>query len=147
MREKILSDLMQAMKNQDKESLPVIRSIKSAIQMEEINLKRNLNDDEVIGVIAKQVKTRKESIIEFEKGNREDLVSKTQQEIEILNRYLPEPLKEEEVNKILDEAFEEVNPTSMKDMGKIMSYVNPLIKGRFDMSELSLMIKERLNKA
>lgn len=147
MREKILSDLMQAMKNQDKESLPVIRSIKSAIQMEEINLKRNLNDDEVIGVIAKQVKTRKESIIEFEKGNRQDLVSKTQQEIEILNRYLPEPLTEEEVYKILDEAFKEINPTSIKDMGKIMTYVNPLLKGRFDMSELSLMIKERLNKA
>jgi len=147
MREKILSDLIQAMKNQDKESLPVIRSIKSAIQMEEINLKRNLNDDEVIGVIAKQVKTRKESIIEFEKGNREDLVSKTKKEIEILNRYLPEPLSEEEVNKILDEAFKEVNPISMKDMGKIMSYVNPLIKGRYDMTQLSLMIKERLNKA
>ena len=89
MREQILEDLKTAMKNQDKETLAVIRMVKGAMQMEELNLKHELSDDEVIGVIAKQIKTRKESITEFEKGNREDLIQKTQKEIDILEKYLP----------------------------------------------------------
>ena len=98
MREQILNDMKQAMKNQDKETLAVIRMVKGAMQMEELNLKRELNDDEVIAIIAKQIKTRKESIAEFEKANREDLITKTQSEIEILNKYMPEQLSEEEIN-------------------------------------------------
>ena len=82
MRERILEDLKSAMKNQEKEILSVIRMVKGAISLEEINLKRELNDDEIIGIIAKQIKTRKESIIEFEKGNRKDLIDKTTSEIE-----------------------------------------------------------------
>ena len=112
MREQILNDLMAAMKSQDKEKLLVIRSVKSAMQLEEINLKRNLNDDEVIGVITKQIKTRKDSIVEFEKGNRQDLIDATKKEIEILQAYLPEQLTEEELNKIIDDVFTKVNPTS-----------------------------------
>ena len=145
MRDQILNDLISAMKNQDKEALPVIRSIKSAMQLEEINLKRTLKDDEVITVITKQIKTRKESILEFKKGNRQDLVDATTKEIEILSKYLPEQLSSEEVEKIIDKAFKEVNPTSMKDMGKIMNYVNPLLKGKTDMGEVSKIIKNKLN--
>ncbi len=145
MRDQILNDLISAMKNQDKEALPVIRSIKSAMQLEEINLKRPLKDDEVITVITKQIKTRKESILEFKKGNRQDLVDATTKEIEILSKYLPEQLSSDEVEKIIDKAFKEVNPTSMKDMGKIMNYVNPLLKGKTDMGEVSKIIKNKLN--
>ena len=145
MREQILNDLMAAMKSQDKEKLLVIRSVKSAMQLEEINLKRNLNDDEVIGVITKQIKTRKDSIVEFEKGNRQDLIDATKKEIEILQAYLPEQLTEEELNKIIDDVFTKVNPTSPKDMGKIMSTITPLVKGKADMKEVSNKIKERLN--
>ena len=123
MRERILNDIKEAMKAQDKELLSVIRMVKGAMQLEEINLKRELNDDEVISVIQKQIKTRKESIEEFKKANRTDLVEKTSKEVEILNKYMPEQLSAEEVNKIIDEAFELIKPTSMKDMGKIMGEI------------------------
>lgn len=145
MRERILNDIKEAMKAQDKELLSVIRMVKGAMQLEEINLKRELNDDEVISVIQKQIKTRKESIEEFKKANRTDLVEKTSKEVEILNKYMPEQLSVEEVNKIINEAFELIKPTSMKDMGKIMSEINPKIKGKADMSYVSSTIKEKLN--
>lgn len=145
MRQRILNDLVQAMKNQDKISLPVIRSVKSAIQMEEINVKHELNDDEVITIISKQIKTRKESIVEFEKGNRQDLIDATNKEIEILEKYLPEQLTEEEIINIINKAFEEINPTSVKDMGKVMGYVTPLVRGKADMGYVSKLIKEKLN--
>ena len=145
MRNQILEDLKTAMKNQDKETLAVIRMVKGAMQMEELNKKKELSDDEVIGVISKQIKTRKESITEFEKGGREDLIQKTQNEIKILEKYLPEQLTEEEAMKIIDDAFSEVKPESMKDMGKLMEIITPKVKGRYDMSEISKIIKSKLN--
>ena len=145
MRNQILEDLKTAMKNQDKETLAVIRMVKGAIQMEELNKKKELNDDEVIGIIAKQIKTRKESIAEFEKGGREDLIEKTESEIKILEKYLPEQLTLEEVTKIIDDVFEEVKPESMKDMGKLMGKITPKVKGKFDMGEISKIIKDKLN--
>lgn len=145
MRDKILNDIKEAMKNQDKELLSVIRMVKGAMQLEEINLKRELNDDEVISVIQKQIKSRKESIEEFKKANRDDLIEKTEKEIDILNKYMPEQLTIEEINKIIDEAFEIIKPQSMKDMGKIMSEITPKIKGKADMSYVSSTIKEKIN--
>lgn len=145
MRNQILEDLKTAMKNQDKEILAVIRMVKGAIQMEELNTKRELTDDEVIGIISKQIKTRKESIAEFEKGGRQDLISKTESEIKILEKYLPEQLSDEEVLAIIDEAFSEIKPESMRDMGKLMGYLNPKLKGRCDMGNVSKIIRERLN--
>lgn len=145
MREKILADLVAAMKNQDKETLAVLRMVKGAMQLEEINVKHELTDDEVLTVLVKQIKTRKESIVEFEKGNRLDLIEATNKEIEILNKYMPEQLSDEEVNKIIDEAFAEIKPESNKDMGKIMAYVNPKLKGKTDMSKVSQIIKSKLS--
>lgn len=145
MRDQILEDLKTAMKNQDKETLAVIRMVKGAIQMEELNTKKELSDEEVIGIIAKQIKTRKESIAEFEKGGRDDLISKTESEIKILEKYLPEQLSDEEVLAIIDEAFNEVKPESMRDMGKLMGYLNPKLKGRCDMGSVSKIIRERLS--
>ena len=144
MRERILEDLKEAMKNKDKETLAVIRMVKGAIQMEELNTKKELTDDEVITIISKQIKTRKESIAEFEKGNREDLASQTRAEIVILEKYLPEQLTEEEVNAIIDIAFEEVKPESMRDMGKLMGVITPKVKGKYDMGEISKIIKEKI---
>ncbi len=146
MRETILKDLVAAMKAQDKETLTVLRSVKGAIQLEEINVKHELNDDEMIGILAKQIKTRKESVVEFEKGNRQDLVDATNREIEILSKYMPAQLSEEEVEKIIDDAFNKVNPTGPADMGKIMGIVSPLLKGKADMGNVSKMIRERLTK-
>ena len=144
MRERILQDLKESMKNRDKERLSVIRMVKSAIQMEEINKKRELNDEEIISIISKQIKTRKDSINEFKKGSRDDLIESTSKEIDILNEYLPEPLTLEEVSKIIDDVFAKVNPTSMKDMGKIMKEITPLVKGRYDMNEISSMVRSKL---
>ena len=145
MRDKILNDLKEAMKNKDKERLNVIRMVKGALQLEELNLKRECTDDEIIGLIAKQIKTRKESIAEFTKAGRDDLISSTQSEIDILNTYMPEQLSEEEVLKEIDNAFNEVNPSSMKDMGKLMGILTPKLKGKADMSFVSKTIREKLN--
>ena len=144
MREKIINDLKDAMKRQDKELLSVIRMVKGAISLEEINKKRELTDEEVIDVIGKQIKTRKESIIEFEKANRNDLIEQNKKEIEILNKYMPEQLSIEEVEKIINEIVSKVNPTSMKDMGKIMGEANQLLKGKTDMSIVSKLVKEKI---
>ena len=145
MREKILNDLKDAMKNQEKTKLAVIRMVKGAMQMEELNLKRPLTDEEVVMVISKQIKTRKESITEFEKGNRQDLIDQTKEEIKILNNYMPEQLSEEEVLKVIEEAFDEVNPSSPSDMGKIMGLVSPKLRGKADMSYVSKTIKDKLS--
>jgi len=145
MRNKLLADLVTAMKNKDKETLSVLRMVKGAIQLEEINTKHELSDDEFIGVVSKQIKTRKESITEFEKAGRNDLVEQTSKEIEILNKYMPEQLSEEEVLKVIDEAFDTVKPSTQSDMGKLMGFVTPKLKGKADMSFVSKTIKERLS--
>lgn len=144
MRNQILEDLKNAMKAQDKKKLSVIRMVKAAIQMEELNTKRELTDDEVIGIIGKQIKTRKESIVEFEKGNRTDLIEQTMEEIDILNTYMPTPLTEEELTTIIDSVFEEVKPETVSDMGKVMGKLTPLIKGKADMSFVSKIVREKI---
>lgn len=146
MKDRILKDMVTAMKSQDKERLSVLRMVKGAVQLEEINKKTILSDDDVIAVLSKQIKTRKESIVEFEKGNRQDLIEKTQKEIEILNEYMPEQLSDEEVLKIIDDAFNKINPTSTSDMGRIMGIITPLLKGKADMSNVSKIVREKLCK-
>lgn len=144
MKQNLLNDLVAAMKSQDKETLSVLRMVKGAIQLEEINKKSELSDEDFIGVVSKQIKTRKESITEFEKAGRTDLVDQTGKEIEILNKYMPEQLSEEEVLKVIDEAFNTVNPQAQSDMGKLMGFVTPKLKGKADMSFVSKTIKEKL---
>lgn len=143
--ERINEDIKNAMKNKESFKLGVIRSIKGGIQLAKIEAKHELTDEEVIDVISKQIKMRKDSIAEFTKAGREDLAKQYQEEIAILNEYMPEQLSKEEVEKIIAEAFNETNPTSMKDMGKIMKIVTPKVKGRFDIGEVSKIIKEKLN--
>ena len=141
----INEDVKAVMKSQDKDKLNVIRMVKSALQMAKINLKHDLSDEEAIDVIDKQIKMRNDSIAEFEKAGRNDLVEQYKSEVEILKTYMPEQLTKEEVTKIIDEAFKEINPTSPKEMGLVMKNVTPKVKGRYDMKEISSMIKERLN--
>lgn len=145
MKERLLNDMKVAMKSQNRELLSVLRMVKGAVQLEELNKKRELTDDEMIQVFSKQIKTRKESITEFEKGGREDLIKQTEKEIELLNQYMPEQLEEAKVLEFIDKAFEELKPASSKDMGKVMAYLNPLLKGKADMSFVSKTIKERLS--
>ena len=144
MNEKIANDLKAAMKSGDKFKLSVLRMLKSALQLESISKKHELSDDEVMSVVKKQVKTRKDSIEEFKKYNKIEEVEKLEQEIEILNTYLPEEMSEEEISKVIDEVFNELNPTSMKDMGGVMKKLNEKITNA-DMSLVSKMVKERLS--
>lgn len=145
MRERILNDLKEAMKKQDKEKLMVIRMVKGAMQLEELDKKHELSDEEMVSIIAKQIKTRKESIIEFEKGNRTDLIEKTNKEIDILNEYMPEQLSIEKINEEIDKIFLELKPTSISDIGKVMGKASSLLKGKADLSIVNKLIKERLN--
>ena len=145
MVEKFMDDIKVAMKSGDKETLSVLRMAKGSLDKERIDKKREVNDELLTEVIAKEIKTRNESIKEFEKGGRTDLVEKTQNEVEVLKKYLPEQLSEEEVDKIIEEAFNEGKAESMKDMGKVMGLVTPKVKGRFDMSTVSAKIKAKLS--
>lgn len=142
--EKINNDLKEAMKNKDAFKLGVIRMVKGAMQLAKKNPREELTDDDVINVLSKQIKMRREAIEQFEKAGREDLVEQNKKEVEILSSYMPEALSDEELNAILDKVFDEVKPTSQKDMGLIMKNVTPLVKGRADMSLVSKLIKERL---
>ena len=146
MIEQLDKDMVEAMKNKEKERLSTLRLLKGAMQLEEINKKGELDDTEIINLISKQIKTRRESIEEFKKANRLDLADKTEKEVEILSSYMPEQLSEDEVLKLIEEAFNEVKPTSMKDMKDIMAYLNPKISGRADKGFVSKTIKEKLNK-
>lgn len=145
MKEKILIDLKNAMKNQNRELLSVVRMVKGAIQMEEIKVKHELSDEEVITIIGREIKTRKESIKEFEKGGRQDLIDKTSREVEILSKYMPAQMSEEEIIKVIDEVFAKVNPAGPSDMGKIMGTIAPLVKGKADLGLVNTKIKEKLN--
>ena len=142
--ERINNDLKEAMKNKDSFKLGVIRMVKGAMQLEKNNPRAELTDDDVIKVISKQIKMRKEAITQFEAAGREHLVEQNKKELEILNAYMPEQLSLEEINVILDKVFDEVKPTSIKDMGIIMKTLSPLVKGKADMSLVNSLIKERL---
>lgn len=145
MIEQVDNDLKLALKNQDKFALSVLRMLKS----EFINESRKgslheLTEEEAIKVIKKQVKVRKDSISEYTNYGKLELVSELEKEVEILSRYLPEEMTEEEILKVIDEVFAELNPTSMKDMGAVMKAVSAKISNA-DMSFISKIIKDRLN--
>lgn len=141
----INEDLKDALKSGDKFKLSVLRMIKSALQLEAINKKDELTDNDVIVVLKKQVKQRNDSINEYTKLNKLDTVNDLQKEIEIISNYLPEEASMEQINKIVDDAFNELNPTSMKEMGLIMNYVKEHLSNA-DSAKVSMIVKERLSK-
>ena len=143
--EQLKQDLINAMKNKDKEKLNTLRSVKGAMQLEIINNKKEENDDLVLDVINKQIKMRNDSIEEFKKANRNDLVDSYQKEIDILKSYMPEMLSTEELESIIKKAIEETGATTIKEMGLVMKNITPIIKNRCDMKEVSSRIKDLLN--
>lgn len=143
MFDKINSDMVTAMKEQNKFNLSVLRMLKSALQLEKINKKDDLNDDDVIAVIKKQVKMRTDSITEFEKFNRTEEIKNLEAEVAVLKAYLPEEMSEEEVDAKIEEVFSALNPSSMKDMGIIMKELQS-IASRADMSAVSAKVKSKL---
>ena len=144
MNTKIAEDLKAAMKSGNKFKLSVLRMLKSALQLDSISKKHELSDDEVMSVIKKQVKMRKDSIEEFKKYGKDEEVANLEKEIEILNAYLPEEMTEEEIVKVIDEVFSELKPTSMKEMGLVMKELNGKLTNA-DMTLVSKFVKERLS--
>ena len=146
MVEKLKQDMIDAMKSKDRERLTVIRMVKSAMDLEHIDHKREINDDLLIDVLNKQIKMRRDSIEEFSKAGRTDFVEKTQSEVDILLAYLPKQLSEQEISVEIDKIFEIVQPTSPKDMGKIMKEASAQLKGKADMKLVSEIIKTKLQE-
>ncbi len=144
MFDKIVKDLTDAMKNKETVKLDTLRMLKSALKNEEINKRSPLTDDEVIGVIKKQVKLRKDSKVEYEGYNRLDIADKLQNEIDILSVYLPPELSEEEIIKIIDETIAELNPDGMKGMGLVIKSISSKYGTRVDMGLVSRLVKEKL---
>jgi len=145
MYEKINEDLKNAMKEKDTFKLSVLRMLKSALQLEQIAKKHELDDNEIAAVLKKQVKVRKDSLEEYKKYGKTELVESLEKEIAILDAYLPEEMSESEITKVVEAVIDEVKPTSMKDMGIVMKKVNEQLIGKnADMSLVSKLVKEKI---
>lgn len=137
-------EIIEAMKEKDSIRLATLRGVKGNMKMQNIDHKKEINEDLLVEVVSKEIKTRNESIKEFEKGARQDLIDKTKLEIEILEKYLPEQLSEEEIDEIIEKVFQEILPDGVKDMGKLMGMITPLVKGKADMGVVSNKIRQKL---
>jgi uncharacterized protein YqeY len=142
--ERLNEDMKQAMKNQDKFKLSVIRMIRSAVKNTEIELRRSLDDSEVLDIINREVKQRKDSLQEFEKAGREDLAEKVKAELDIINEYLPKQLSEEELIAIVKQTIQQTGASSKADMGKVMSALMPTVKGRADGKIVNTLVQQFL---
>lgn len=147
-KDKLLEDMKQAMKDKEagKLRLSVIRMVRAGIKNVEIDKRKELSEEEVLDVLAKEVKMRRDSIEEFNKGNRPDLVKTIEQEIDILMQYLPEQLSEQEIRVLVAEAVQQTQAACAKDMGKVMAVLMPKVKGRADGKLVNNVVREFLNK-
>jgi uncharacterized protein YqeY len=145
LKERINEDMKAAMRASDKERLSTIRMAQAAIKQREVDERTTLDDAQVIAVIEKMVKQRRESVAQFEQGGRSDLAEKEEREIAVLQGYLPEPLSESELDAIIREAIAESGASSMKDMGKVMAAVKARAAGRAAMGAVSARIKAALS--
>lgn len=143
--EQVNGDTISAMKSQDKFLLSVMRMLKSSLQMEKIKAGHDLSDQEVISVIKKQVKIRKDSIAEYTNYGRLDLTEDLKKEVDILAKYLPEELSKEEIENILEIVFQEVNPTGKQDMGLIMRSASSKLQGKADMKLVNEIVRVKLD--
>lgn len=144
LKQKLQEDLKSSMKNKDTVRKSVVTLIRASIKQYEVDNRTELNEDGIIDVIAKQLKQCRDALVEFEKAGREDLIKETEAEIEVLKEYLPQQLSEEELEEIVKCTISEVGATSMKDMGKIMSVIQPKVKGRADGKLINKLVKQNL---
>ena len=144
LKEQLFADLKTAMKEKDTLKKDTVQLIRSGILQFEKDNKVELDDEGVMEIITKQLKSRRDSLPDFVKSGREDLIEKLNKEIEILLSYLPEQLSEEEIAKIVEEAIAETGAASIKEMGKVMGIVNPKLKGRADMKVVGALVKKLL---
>lgn len=141
----IVLDLKKSIKEQDKGRLSILRGLKSAIKNKQVELRKELSDDQILGVISSEIKKGKEAIEKFIQGAREDLVKKEETEIKILSSYLPPQLSEEEIKEIVTQAIEEISASSPKDLGRVMKSVMPKMVGRADGREVNRIARELLS--
>lgn len=144
LKEKLQEDLKSSMKNKDTIRKSVITLVRAAIKQIEVDQRVELDDVAVMDIISKQLKQRNDSLAEFEKAGREDLIEETKSEIQVLKEYLPQQLSEEELEKIVIETIAEVGATSMKDMGEIMAIIKPKTAGRADGRKINELVKKNL---
>lgn len=144
LKEQLAQDLKASMKDKDAIRKNAVQSVRAAVLQVEKDSKVTLDDDGVIGVIAKEVKKRKDVLPDYEKSGRDDLIAELKREIEVLTGYLPSQLTQEELDGIVKEAIDRLGATSMKDMGKIMADVMPKITGRADGGAVNLTVKKIL---
>ncbi len=144
LKQSITNDMKAAMKAGEKSRLAVIRLITAAIKQREVDERIELDDAQVLAVLDKMVKQRRDSVEQYEKAGRNDLAEQEKFEIEILQTYLPEALGEAEIAELIDQAVAETGAASMKDMGKVMGWLKPKLQGRADMGAVSGLVKQKL---
>lgn len=140
----IKEDIKDAMRARDTERLSTLRMVHSSIKNRSIDQSEELSDDDVIAVLAKEAKKRRQSAQAYEDGNRPELAQKERNELEVIKGYLPEPLSDDDVAKIVDEIIADTGAESRRDMGKVMGAVVPRIKGRYDASKVKDIVLEKL---
>jgi len=142
---KLRDEMKATMRSGDKPRLGVIRLVLAAIKQREVDERIELNDDQVLLVLDKMVKQRRESLAQYQQAGRDDLATQEEYEIGVLQDFLPEALSEEEISAMISEAVEQTGATSIRDMGKVMGIIKPKMQGRADMSAVSAVIKQQLN--
>jgi uncharacterized protein YqeY len=147
LKERITEDMKSAMRSGDKERLATIRLILAAIKQKEVDERIQLDDAQVLGVVEKMVKQRKESVVQFEAGGRADLVAKENAELAVLTGYQPAQLSEAEIDGLINAAISATGAASIKDMGKVVAHVKSAAAGRADMAAVSARVKARLGQA
>ena len=145
LREKITEDMKTAMKARESDKLAAIRLLQAALKQKEVDERVELTDDLVLAIIEKMLKQRKDSIEQYQAGNRPDLVAKEEFEVGVLSAYMPAQLSDAEVSAILEGVIVETGAASAKDMGKVMNALRPKVAGRADMGKLSGLVKARLS--
>ena len=147
LKERITQEMKDAMRSGEKERLGYIRMLQAAIKQREVDERITLDDTQVLAVIEKMIKQRREAIAQFEAGGRADLAAKELSEVALLQTYMPEPLSQAEVEALVAAAMAETGAASVKDMGKVMALVKTRAAGRADMSAVSAIIKSKLGAA
>jgi uncharacterized protein YqeY len=145
LEERLVEDMKLAMKSNEKLKLSTIRMIRSALKNKEIELRKKLEDEDIVKVIQALVRKGEESVEQFQTGGRMDLVEKEKSEIEIMKSFLPQPLSQEEILKIVDQSIQETQASSLKDLGKVMKSVMPKIGGKADGKLINQLVKEKLS--
>ena len=146
LKEQLFSDMKEAMKNKEVLRKNTIQAVRTAILQQEKDTQQDVTEEQILGIIMAQVKQRKDALVDFQKGNRPDLVADAEAEISVLQGYLPKQLTDQEITQIVESVINEVGASSMKDMGKVMGAVKPKVSGKADNGKVSSIVKQCLSK-